>query len=47
MDDDSQVRCKICDKNFSISYGGENDIMRHAAGPIPKMNVIWKNTNKL
>jgi hypothetical protein len=46
VDDDSQVRCKICDK-FSISHGGQNDIMRHAADPIHKTNVIRKNTNKL
>jgi hypothetical protein len=41
------VHCKICDKNFLISHGGENDITRHAAGPIHKTNVIQKSTNKL
>jgi hypothetical protein len=46
VDDDSRVRCKICNKNFSISHGGENDITRHAAGLIHKTNVIRKNTNK-
>jgi hypothetical protein len=47
VDDDSRVRCKICDKNFSIFHGGENDITRHAVGLIHKTNVIRKNTNKL
>jgi hypothetical protein len=47
VDDDSRVRYQICDKNFLISHGGENDIKRHAAGPIHKKNVIRKNTNKL
>jgi hypothetical protein len=47
VNDDSRVHCKICDKNFSISHGGENDITRNAAGPIYKTNVIRKNTNKL
>jgi hypothetical protein len=47
VDDDSRVRCKICDKRFSISHGGENDIKRHAAGPIYKTNILWKNANKL
>jgi hypothetical protein len=42
VDDDSQVRCKICDKRFSISHRGENDITRHVAGPIHKMNVCGK-----
>jgi hypothetical protein len=47
VDDDSQVCCKICDRRFSISHGGENDITMHAAGPIHKTNVVRKNTNKL
>jgi hypothetical protein len=47
VDDDSRVRCKIYDNRFSIFHGGENDITRHAAGPIYKTNVFWKNTNKL
>jgi hypothetical protein len=34
-------------KIFSIYHGGENDVTRHAAGPIHKTNVIRKNTNKL
>jgi hypothetical protein len=42
----SQVHCKICDENFSISHG-EEDVMRHAADPIHKMNVVQRNTNKL
>jgi hypothetical protein len=45
VDDDSRVRCKMCDQKFSISYGGENDITRHAAGPIHKTNIIRRNTN--
>jgi hypothetical protein len=47
VDDDSRVRCKIWGKNFSISHGAENDITRHAAGPIHKTNVMRKNTNEL
>jgi hypothetical protein len=41
------VRCKICDKRFSISHGGENEITMRAASPIHKTNVIRENTNKL
>jgi hypothetical protein len=42
VNDDSLVRCNTCDKKFSISHGGENDITRHAAGPIHKRNVYGK-----
>jgi hypothetical protein len=46
VDDDSRVCCKICDKKFLIFHGEEN-ITRHAAGPVHKTNVIRKNTSKV
>jgi hypothetical protein len=42
VDGDSRVRCKICDKNFPVSHGGENDITRHAAGPIKKKRMLFE-----
>lgn len=45
-DGDSRTRCKICDKNFSVSHGGENDITRHAAGLSHKTLCYAENTNK-
>jgi hypothetical protein len=42
VDDDSRVHCRIYNKNFSVSHGGENDITRHAAGPVHKTNVVRK-----
>jgi hypothetical protein len=43
--DDSWVCCKIYDKNFSVSHGGENDITRHVAGSIHETNVTQQDTS--
>lgn len=47
VSDDSKAYCTVCRREFSISHGGENDVVRHASSEMHKKAMLAKGASNI
>ena len=45
--DERNVFCTLCQREFAISHGGKNDIVRHENSDVPKKAVLAKGASNI